>query len=348
MSITVRSVDLDREQEQLVEILERNLLDAPHRRRFDWLYRQNPAGRAWSWFACDPDGDRLVGVASLVPRAVWVRGEVQRCAQVVDFAIDVTHRSLGPAVMLQRATLAPVDQGVLAFCYDCPPHGRGMAPLRRLGMVPTNTTRRYVKLLRTEHLLETRLGRGWHARAAAWLANLGLGIRSRYGRREAGIEIVVHGGPFGEEFTALDRALRSADMIRARRSAEDLSWRYQGDPTQRYDVLTARRHGELIAFVVTLSRGDNVLVADLFGHLSSVVVAALIDAAANHTSRGSAQALETTVGAGGALADVLTRCGWWSRGQGPQVVGYAPSGSDTRRLLEQPRSWRLQQVDLMG
>ena len=44
MAVQVRVVDVDGEQDELLEILERNLADLPHARRFKWLYRGHPLG----------------------------------------------------------------------------------------------------------------------------------------------------------------------------------------------------------------------------------------------------------------------------------------------------------------
>ena len=150
MTIRIRPVDLDREPEELLGVLDRNLPDLPHARRFKWIYRDCHLGPAWSWLLWDSESREPVGVASLFRRAVWRAGKVEVCGQVGDFAIDPSHRSLGPALMLQRATFGPVDSGHLALCYDCPPNARGMSTFRRLRMASSATMQRHTRLLRTD------------------------------------------------------------------------------------------------------------------------------------------------------------------------------------------------------
>src|SRR5216683_8124218 len=116
MTVVLQSVHLDRDKAELLNVLQRNLPTLSHADRFEWLYHGNPAGPSWSWFAYDRATHQVVGVASLFSRAMWIGGEVKLCGQVGDFAVHQTHRSLGPAVLLQRATFVPVDQGLLAFC----------------------------------------------------------------------------------------------------------------------------------------------------------------------------------------------------------------------------------------
>ena len=74
---------------------------------WDWLYVHNPDGPARAWLAED-DGGEAVGVAAAFPRRVWIEGREHTCWNLGDFAIRPDHRSLGPAVRLQRAAVAAV------------------------------------------------------------------------------------------------------------------------------------------------------------------------------------------------------------------------------------------------
>ncbi|HEY3165682.1 MAG TPA: hypothetical protein VGK57_00535, partial [Candidatus Binatia bacterium] len=96
MTIAVRPVNLDREQDKLRNILNRNLGFIEHSRRFDWLYHNNPAGTGWAWFAYEKEIGKIVGTASVFPRAMWVGKQVELCGEVGNFAIDTNYRSLGP------------------------------------------------------------------------------------------------------------------------------------------------------------------------------------------------------------------------------------------------------------
>src|SRR5271157_183742 len=111
MTISVRSVHFECDGPELLGILQTNLPGLSHAQRFQWLYRANPDGPAWSWFACQGTSGRAVGVTSVFPRSMWIGDQLRMCGQVGDFAISASHRSLGPAILLQRATFEPVDQG---------------------------------------------------------------------------------------------------------------------------------------------------------------------------------------------------------------------------------------------
>jgi hypothetical protein len=348
MAVTVRPADPEAGREVLIGVLERNLPELAHRVRFKWLYEENPAGRAWSWQAYEGKTDEVVGVASVFPRAVWVDARIERCGQVGDFAVDATHRSLGPAMMLQRATFEPVRQEELLFCYDCPPHERGLATLRRLGLETTCRTRHYVRLLKSERQIERRLGRGRVAAAVAGLANGALNRCVLRSPSEPGLETAEHAGRFDEEFTELDREAGGADIVRSRRGAPDLNWRYRDDPLREYRVLTARRRGELVAFLVLSVVGEEGWINDVGGRLSPGVSAALLDAAVKTARAAGVHAVRTVIGEGQQLSVALRRTGFWPRDPGPRVVAAARQGTRVASLLARPSNWWIRLADVLA
>jgi GNAT superfamily N-acetyltransferase len=341
-------VDLDSDWEELLAVLERNLTELPHGRRFKWIYRDNPLGPAWSWFACDSSSGRVVGVASVFPRAMWIGPRVSLCGQVGDFAIDPSHRSLGPALMLQRATFGPVDHGLLSLCYDCPPHERGMSTFRRLGMTASTTMTRYARLLRTDRQLSRLLG---NERLAGWitpLANPLLRFMDMGRPRPAGLEVSLHEGQFGDEFSDLDRRAGARGIIRGRRAAEDLNWRYRTDPLHAYVVLTARRRGELVGFVVLAVTERDAVIVDLFGVLIPADADALLYAAVDHMRPTQTETVHALVSGASEAAAALRRAGFRRRGHGPYVVIRAPGSAEVWATATHPLTLDLTHSDVMA
>jgi hypothetical protein len=341
MSISVRRVDLENESHHLLAILQQNLPALPHARRFEWLYRANPDGPPWSWFACE--AGRIVGITSVFPRFMWIGGQLKMCGQVGDFAIAATHRSLGPALLLQRATLQPVDEGVIAFCYDCPPHEAGMAPFRRLGFQPNVTMRRYALPLRTESLMSQRLGF-----APPLLTSLGNFLLRSYNRNSAclsGLKVSEHAGDFGEEFTSLDDSLKDSRQIRGRHSAAHLNWRYRQDPLQQYKVLTARRKGELVAFLVFSVSGGNVTILDICGRELRAAAITLLKSLVDRYGA-VCQSLEGFLSDQNDLIGSFLGARFRSRSVAAHVVAYAKPDTLTSAFLNKTARWTFNGADL--
>jgi len=348
MSMTVRPVRLDSEKADLLSILERNLPDLSHARRFEWLYHRNPAGAAWSWFVFEEKSEKPVGVASLFPRYMWVGGSSgKRCGQVGDFAIDAPHRSLGPALLLQKATFDPVNEGALEFCYDCPPDDRGMSTFRRLGMAANCRMHRYARPLRIERQLAARLGNSILSSAAAFLGNFFLSARA-WKRGGEDLEIALHLAPFNEEFTALDERIAASDSIRSRRSSVDLNWRFREDPLHEYRVFTARRRGELIGFLVASGRGADTYVVDLFGEPFDQAGPALLHFLAQQERDSKTQSLHALAESGTNHAKVLQRGGFSEREASAHVVAYSRPGTATAEFLARRPQWAFTRMELLA
>ncbi len=345
MALELHPVDLAAERKPLLSLLQRNLPELDHARRFDWLYLNNPAGRAWAWFLRVDGMEAPVGVASVFPRPVWLGAQVRTSGHVGDFAVDAAYRSLGPAVLLQRATFGPVDEGALAFCYDCPPHDKGIATFRRLGMSPSCRMLRHAKPLRVDRVVRRHVRLAALASATSWLGNAALRAWRRPRFRTHGIEVAVHSGPFGEEFSELDGAIGGLGTIRGRRSADELNWRYRDDPLHEYVVIVARRAGRLLAFASLLVSGADAFLVDLFGRSLPDVAVPLTAAATDMLRRTNVQTLHAFASDRSGLAELLRSVGFRYRSAGPHVVAYAAAKSDIRAALD-THAWDLMLFDV--
>ena len=346
MKLFVRPANLPEERRRLTELLSRNLPDFDHDLRFEWIYDRNPAGRGRSWFVCAGRDDHVVGAASLFPRFFWMDRTLAVSAQVGDFAVDASHRSLGPALRLQKATLAPVDEGHFAFCYDCPPHDRGMATFERLGLSPVCRMARSSRLLRAENAIRKRVPGGPVVQVPlAMAANLWLRTTGVADRCPKDTEIGVHEGPFGEEFSSFDESLAKSEpgTVRARRHADDLNWRFRLHGSRAYRVLTARRGGNLLGFAVYRCGRERARLFDILSLSDEIQLALLHGAAEGARSEGASSIDLLAVGAS-RDESLAGRAGYFHREEAERVVIYASESG--RALLSQATHWKLGASDI--
>ena len=345
MALSVRPVDLTSDSAEMLALLQANLPALPHSRRFQWLYRDNPDGSAWSWFALEKAGGAAVGISSVFPRSMWVGSRKVMCGQVGDFAISASHRSLGPAILLQRATFQPVDERMLAFCYDCPPHAAGMATFRRLGLEPNCAVARYVLPLRVDSHLKKRLGFAPPLFTA--LLNTLLHLFRRSNVKAEGFVISEHNAPFGDEFSLLDASVSSTDVIRGCRSAAHLNWRYREDPLQDYQVLTVRRKGELIAFLIFVVKEAHVKIVDLFGRDLPAAALLLLDALVRRREF-LFQSVEIFLSEDCEIMPAVLKARFCRRSLAAQVVAYAQPGGETSLFLDRHPRWAFHTAEVQA
>jgi hypothetical protein len=233
----------------------------------------------------------------------------------------------------------------MTFCYDCPPHEAGMSTFRRLSMEPNCVVDRFALPLRVDAQVKKFLAFG--STLAAPIGNLVLRASRWPALRSMpeGLEISKHAGPFGEEFSKLDNAVRDESVIRSQRSAAHLNWRFREDPLQKYHVWTTRRRGELLGFVVFRLTDTVITIVDLFGAHPHLVAGPLLVAMIEQF-QGSHQTIEAVCSQGSDWIIHLVKLGFRRRSQVASVVAYAMPKSDMSKFLQTKPKWSFLQADV--
>lgn len=338
MNLTVRPADLDADREAIIRLLFRHLTEGSDARRFDWLYLENPDGRGQAWVA-EVSGE-LVGMGALFPRRLSVEGTETLGCVLGDFCMAPEHRSLGPAVQLQRACLDGVALSGAVVAYDFPSAAM-MAIYRRLHIDATAQLVRLAKPLRADRRIAERLGTGILARGLGALANAVLALWERRTQSGSGAEIASHGGYCGDEFTAL--ALReSAEYgICVFRSAEYLNWRYLRNPYLRHEIVTARRRDELVAYAVFAHRGHDGMLIDLFGVHDEPTLHNLVRRVVAILRARGAVTVSAPTAPSHRLFSFLKSCGFRERESSPIVIYSRGRNGGKVSCAREGRNWSL-------
>jgi len=275
MTISIVPANLESQSALIVETLRRCLTTRSDLERFDWLYINCPYGRARAWLVFDNNRAAVVGVAAAFPRRIYV-GERDVTAWVFgDFCLDKDYRCLGPALELQKACLSVLDTEEYTFCYDFPSPNMA-AVYKRIGFDVTARMLRLAKPLRVDRKIKEMTKNS----AARWLGitvgNTLLKIASPRGNAEESLELSLHTQVCGEEFTVLAQEQGAKFGICLQRSAEYLNWRYIDNPLVRHEIVTARKNGRLVGYVVWTQAGDDAFIVDLFCEQDAAIVRCLV------------------------------------------------------------------------
>jgi hypothetical protein len=251
---SVRQVKLPSERKDLIEVLSRNLDDwgEGSEAKFDWLYCRNPFGAARAWFLESASG-AIVGASAAFPRRLRLGSKTVEAWVLGDFCVDREHRSLGPALRLQRIALAGVDNGEVDAWYDFP--SRSMSAIYgRMGLPIVGDMLRLVYPL--------RVGRTGASSAAASVADFALRVRDALRTRDSSIEI----RPVADwPQVRLEPGSDTDGGIHLERTEEYLDWRYRQDPRGGYTVLSAWRSSACGGCIVFRERRDAFAIVDAFG-----------------------------------------------------------------------------------
>lgn len=286
MKIKIVEADLTMHREFLIETLYRLLTGHSDRRRFDWLYRDGPHGEARAWLAIDGDQETVIGAVAAFPRRFCVDDREIFGWVLGDFCLDTGYRSLGPALQLQRACLGVMESNGGMFCYDFPSASM-VAVYKRLGFAVTGKMLRLARPLRTDRKVREVISFPVAARPVAAMGNTLLKLMPAKVVADRSLEVALHQGACGDEFSILAREQCSRLGICLLRSAEYLNWRYVNNPLADYEFITARRRGGLKGYAVWTQAGEDASVVDLFGENDPGIVKGLLaESIARLTKRG--------------------------------------------------------------
>ena len=176
--------------------------------KYDWFYVASEAGSPVVSLLRHAETGRRVGVAAAgLRRALWNGREV-RIGVLVDLAVLPEHRSLFPALLLQRSLQQSVPLE-LAALYGFP-NPRAVPVFTRVGYSKTLDVRRYVRVLRTGEYSRRHVP-GWVASLVAQPVDLAM--------RAAGLPAGTANRGFqgGMEHCSRSAGRRSLGGIAARR-----------------------------------------------------------------------------------------------------------------------------------
>jgi GNAT superfamily N-acetyltransferase len=312
-------------------------------KRCQWMYFENPAGKAQLWVA--KSGGELVGFAALVPRRVYVEGQVRRAWITADLSVVRAHRRKGIAGAMRRAAREAIDAGEVDLLYGHP-NSKSSGAHRKAGYQCIGEMRRYALVLCTQPYLRKVLRNRTLAGMAARLADPLLGLTRRT-RVDASLQI-EEVQSFGPEFDDLDRVstARQGGIIGVR-DHRYLQWRYRSVPEQWTAVLAARRGGVLCGYAVLRKPGPSAPgsaagtyeLIDLFPYYDPAVVSTLIAAAIDTARRAGKTSVSASLLDSNPVIPALRRAGFRLRGDRSNMFTYASADRPWHDLVASGYAW---------
>lgn len=256
----VFAADLVRDRAQALSIWHGNLGDDERMpSKYDWFYLDGPHGQpgpATLAILRHRDSDARVGAVGAGPRRMLWRGAPVTAGLMVDFAVVAGHRSLGPALILQREAMAlALAQADLLYAL---PNERAAPVYQRAGYRHAGDLVRHARVLRHGGYLARHLPRPLAACAGALLDladRLRLRLRSRPLRAE-------WTDAASDEMDRLWADSAHGEGLVTIRDAAYLRWRFDRNPLAGTRYLLLRDDdGSLLAWFAC-RREDAALVVD--------------------------------------------------------------------------------------
>lgn len=237
----VRPAQIPAERSVIIGLWRGNLGEASRAEsKFDWFYAGSVTGTPLTLVLMHRAKEDLaasieepVGVGSAAPRPFWLGREQIEAGVLVDLAVSPAHRTLFPALLLQKSLLqAGLEPWKVLYAF---PNQKAAAVFQRAGYRRVGLMTRFVRVLRSRTYLDERLP-AIIAAPAAVLIDLAIQLRyARLGRKpELRWEGMRDAVPPDEQETDTPRLLRGA------RTAQLLQWRFTDHGRHHYSFVTAR------------------------------------------------------------------------------------------------------------
>lgn len=311
MTYRVERSDPRRDHDEIVALWKCHLPLLPHpERNLAWAYVDNPfsPGRLWKLTA---DG-RTVGVVGLALRRIKVGDAVVLAGRLGGLAIDQRHRSLGPALLLQRAALEDIGQDGLSFIYTSSPQNL-VQMSSRAGYRPVVTLTRYVKLLDAGPFLRRRVRSGAAARLLAWPSNLAIRMAERLRRRQGLVREIER---FDDRFDNLWTRGATHYGVTSERTSRFLQWRFRHNPVDhsfRTVGVTSPGDGRLAGYGVCVMEDGGATLVDLFADNTETALHTVLSGIVRWTRARGATSIAVKCAGNSALDAALRRQGFRPR-----------------------------------
>ena len=343
MSYTVSPSDLSLDREAVLGLWRENLPEASAN-RYAWLYESETTA---GWLVKSAENE-VVGSSGLMRRGMRAFGRTIRAGQTIDLNVRQDHRSVGPALGLQRAVAATVAGRQFDLLYTFP-NEKSEPVQRRIGYREVGLLDRWVKPLRLGARLKSRLGSVWLRAMAPLLANPYFYLKSpeTYYRRPAGLHTEIT-DRFDERFDRLWQTAAAQFPIVGERTSAYLTWRFGQCPGAGYRALCLMQaDGRLLAYAVFRHEDDTAYLGDFFfdtpDHLHSLMAEVL-----RQLRRERAETVVTLFLGTALVRQKLAQFGFYRRPSGRKLLVYTdPQQFDANadRLLDR-ENWYLTTADV--
>ncbi len=264
MAYSVKEADVVKDKQIMLQILQNNRSrdNYDYNKRYDWIYLNNPLGKARAWIIWKDKTNEPVGFTGVFPRAVYVNGKQYVGWNCGDFSIEKKFRSLGIALKLRKAAKNAVDANEVPFLY-AHPNARMEVIHLKSGHFKIARMVRYALPVRVDAILSKFLPFHWLMRLFAIPLNVLLSYQYRF-RTFSGVTAKNHSTVQvnADHEKVFEKMTRQFPVIGSRDTAY-INWKFRDNPNYHFQQMDLFYKGILVGSVFYNKRDNVINVSDV-------------------------------------------------------------------------------------
>jgi hypothetical protein len=342
MNYLVVKADLEKNRNDILSLWGKNFPELPPE-RYDWIYYNNPDGKALNWIALENCSGSFVGTTSIFPRTMKAGSELVLAGIAGDFAVNRENRGTSIAVMLQRAVTTSINQNNLKLIYGFPNRKAELVQLRA-GYISIGRISRWAKLLKTNKFLKTPVLQKVVSRPLDFMMK-GLSKETRYRGMESYATQISNS--FDQRFDQFWVEASKQFNIIAERSKDHLNWRYLGSPHKEYCIflLTSKDHSDIYGYIVYYLKDKVGFIADMLFLNFGAALETLLSEFILHLRSQNVESISILLFGCPPLAEKLKTFGFHLRERESNILVYLDKDFPFRDLVLNENNWFLLEGD---
>ncbi|MBD3401566.1 GNAT family N-acetyltransferase [candidate division GN15 bacterium] len=265
MEYKILKADLEADGPEIVRFWDTEFHGWPVR-KFDWFYRNNPAGPGDCWIIREPANNEVIGSIACFPKRMHINGKLVTVGLGGDLGVNKNYRRQGLAFKLRKAMIDNRAVAGYPFLVGTP-NATSARITERAGYTVLGDFKRLVKVLHTKKYVQriVRVGSLAGALAAPVDGLMAMGARERRYRDDETFRYEIL-DKFDERFDELNvEAVKQFSLI-ADRSSAHLNWRFLQCPYKEFRIFAMSEvsTGRLRGYIVFRNPNNELHINDYF------------------------------------------------------------------------------------
>jgi hypothetical protein len=273
---SIIEADVQDNRVDILSIILKNI-DGYSPSKYEWNYNQCPYGTAHCWLAKYEQSNTFIGTAALFPRVILVKGDPVYAAIAGDFAVDIQHRNLITALLLQKEIRAKIHDSKFKFIYGLP-NKQAKGIFLRLGYKNIGRSDHFIKLLKSEYQNNKYIHSFMQFKIFARAVDIFIKNFAKEKRYKTTLKYsIITPEYFDDKFDEFWKKISRHFTIIGERTSFFLNWRYIRSPEKKYKIFCILdEHKDIIGYIVYFLENNMCHIVDMLFEPSTEIISLLL------------------------------------------------------------------------